>query len=180
MYLIGCVCGSFPFVYLFFPNVTTMLCWMITLILHSFLSHIHDEGNVLMLEHLCWPNPIQMRNYEWLMRMFCVEKPKRSALLSLVALRPWSGIGLGMPAHSVFSLSLLDRKTLEMYAMLEKFIPFLRRYNRCNIMSSATKCKWMWWEYLWNHVLPYVLCHVDGQWSRMAASPGWPPGQGPV
>lgn len=36
------------------------------------------------------------------------------------------GVGLGevCPAHSVFPLSLLDRKTLEMYAMLEKFIPF--------------------------------------------------------
>lgn len=61
-----------------------------------------------------------------------------------------NGVGLGevSPAHSVLSLSLLDRETLEMYAMLEKFICFLRRLYRCTIVSSATKCKWMWWEYL--------------------------------
>lgn len=48
-------------------------------------------------------------------------------------------------------------------------------------MSSATKCKWMWWEYLWNHVLIVcVLCHVDGQWSRLAALFWRPPGLEPV
>lgn len=51
--LVG-VCGLFPFVYLFFPNVIMILCWVMTLILHSFISHIYDEGNILVLEHICW------------------------------------------------------------------------------------------------------------------------------
>lgn len=89
------------------------------------------------------------------MRSWCVEKPKRSALLPFV-----HGVGLGeeCPAHSVSSLSLLDRETLAMYAMLGKKWPlFLRRYYWCTFMSSATKCKRMCWEYLWNHVLIFCV-----------------------
>lgn len=94
------------------------------------------------------------------------------------------GVGLGevCPAHSVFSLSLLDRDPRNVCnAWKKKSSLFLRRYYWCTFMSSATKCKWMCWECLWNHVLLFcVPCHVDGLWSWLAAFFRQPPGQGPV
>lgn len=46
----------------------------------------------------------------WVMRTLSVEKPKRSALLSLVALCPWSGIGWSMPCpFSFFAVIIRQR-----------------------------------------------------------------------
>lgn len=116
------------------------------------------------------------------MRIWCVEKPKRSALLSLVALCPWRGIGWSMPCpFSFFAVIIRRRVPRNVCNAWKKSSLFLRRYYWCTFMSSATKCKWMCWEYLWNHVLLFcVLCHVGGQWSWPAALFRQPSSQGPV
>lgn len=52
----------------------------------------------------------ETENYGGVMRTLCVEKPKRSALLSLVALCPWSGIGWSMPCpFSFFAVIIRQR-----------------------------------------------------------------------
>lgn len=101
------------FVCLFFPNVTLLLCWLMSLILHCFISHINDdvEGNVLMLEHICWlfvvpySNEKQKTMNGWWERF--VWRSQRD--LPCYLLLPFvHGVGSGeeCPAHSVFSLSL--------------------------------------------------------------------------
>lgn len=63
----------------------------------------------------------------YVMRTWRVAKPKRSALLPLIALCPSNGTGGIMPC-SIFCCHH-NTGTLEMYAMLEKkIILFLRRY----------------------------------------------------
>lgn len=152
------------------------------------MSHIYDdvEGNGLLLEHICWVLVVSYFKKQKIMIGWWESGVWRSQRdLPCYPLLPFvHGVGLGevCPAHSVFSLSLWDGETLEMYAMLEKKSSlFLRRYYWCTFMSSATKCKWMCWEYLWNHVLLFcVLCHVDGRWSWPAALFRQPSSQGPV
>lgn len=113
------------------------------------------------------------------MRTWCVEKPKRSALLSLVALCPWCGIGWRMPCpFGYFTVIIRQRDPSNVCNAWKKSPLFLRRYYWC---TTATKCKWMCWEYLWNHVLIFCVhaMLMDNDFGRLLLF--WQlPGQRPV
>lgn len=147
------------------------------------MSHIYGdvEGNGLFLKHICWVLVVSYFKTQKIMIGWWESGVWRSQRdLPCYPLLPFvHGVGLGKvyPAHSVFSLSFIrQRDPRNVCNAWKKSSLFLRRYYWCTFMSSATKCKWMCWEYLWNYVLHFfVLRHVDGQWSWPAALFRQPP-----
>lgn len=116
------------------------------------------------------------------MRTLCVEKPKRSALLSLVALCPWSGIGWSMPCPFSFFAVILRQRDPRNVCNAWKIHPFFSGdiidVLLWALQQNASECDGSIYEIMFYSFC--VLCHVDGQWSRLAALNRQPPGQGPV
>lgn len=66
----------------------------------------------------------ETENDEWLRRSFRVEKPKRSALLSLVALCPWRGIGWRAPCPFCFFTVIIWQRDTRNVCNAWKIHPF--------------------------------------------------------
>lgn len=169
-----CVCLFF----VLFPGVFFMFWWVMSLI---FTHKPHRRwcrgkwscAGAYLSGVSCVLFYWETENYDSVMRTLCVEKPKRSALLSLVALCPCSGIGWSMPCPFSFFAVIIRQRDPRNVCNAWKIHPFFSGdiidVLLWALQQNASECDGSIYEIMFYSFVFYAML-MDNDLGRSGAS----------